>query len=694
MDLQKLFKPSSIVIVGVSRESKKVGHLVAKNLIDQGYTGKIFFINPKAKKILGKKVYANFSEINETIDLAVLALPADISLLYLDQLHDLGVKNIILFAAGFKETGEEGKKKEEVLKKKVSDYGMNILGPNCIGFINTEKKINTTFLKHVCPTGNIGFISQSGALGSVLVDYFVSHINLGFSYFISLGNKTIIDESDTLEYLSHDPNTEVIGMYLEDVKDGAKFRTILTEAARRKPVIILKSGRTSEGSQAAVSHTGGLIGDDDVYTALFEQCGAIRAENFTRFINLLKIYSYKRIPTNSNSLVLSNAGGAGVLFTDELIQSSLCLVTISEKTKKRIAKDFGSKKVTVHNPIDLLGDASAFDYNQAIDATFKEKEIGSVIVLLTPQANTEIRQTAKIVAAAQDNFKKPVFPIFMGGKSIEGVQKLFEEHKMVGFSLFDDLPGTISSVLKRKQLFNKKLSSRSAIMKLSLLAYENDIKELLYKPRKKSFLNLADSTKILEYIGVPVTKLYHVSSSSELPALVKDIGFPLVAKIASDEITHKTETKGVITNIKSLDELYVAYKQLSSISGSCYVQQMHSGYELYIGAKHDPNFGPVIIVGLGGIMTELLKDVIHFIYPFDQDYFIDKIMDTKMGKLLNGFRGANSIDPIVIYEIANKIGNLFKRFSHIKELDINPIMLSDNGATVVDARIVVEALLN
>lgn len=680
MELEKLFNPSSIVIVGASRETRKVGHLVARNLLQQGFAGEIYFVNPKAKTILNRITYASISEIQKPIDLAVLAIPADLSLKYLDELHSLGIKQVIIYAAGFKETGEEGKKKEELLAQKAKEYGMNILGPNCIGYINTKKKINTTFLKHLCPEGNIGFISQSGALGSVLVDYSVSHANIGLSYFISLGNKTVIDEADALEFLMEDPNTDVIGMYLEDVKDGKKFRNALRKATRKKPIVILKSGTTTEGSKAAISHTGGLMGDDETFTSVFEQSGAIRATDFMRFLNIIKVYAYKRIPQNKNVLVLSNAGGAGVLLTDQIIKNNLSLVTVSESTKKKITEGFGSKKVTVRNPIDLLGDASAFDYQMAISETFKEKEIGSVIILLTPQANTEITDTAVVVAAAQVKFDKPIFPVFMGGKSTEGVRKLFDEHRMVNFKIFDDLPGTIASIV------NKRAVPTSDPM-MPIIQHQEEIKKILDSSGK--IVNLIHSMDIIRMVGIPVEPLRYVSSASEIPSLIKETGFPVVAKIASDTITHKTETKGVYVNLKTIDELYGAFKNLNSIENKgCYVQKMHSGYEILVGAKRDPKFGPIVIVGLGGVMAELLKEVTHFVYPFSKEYFLESIERTKVGTLLKGFRNSHSIDPVKLYEIAARISVLLHDFPTITELDINPLMLTSEGPIAVDARII------
>lgn len=375
MSLQGLFHPKSIAIVGVSHNPKKVGYLVAKNIMEQGFKGELYFINPSGEEILGKKTYVNLLAIEKKIDLVILAIPAGPAINYLEQVHQVGCKNIVLYAAGFKENNDaNGFEMERALQQKIREYGVTILGPNCLGFINTETGINATFLKSAAPAGNIGFVSQSGALGSVMVDYFSSHKNLGFSYFISLGNKTCIDESDTLEFLTEKEHTEVIGMYLEGVQNGKRFREALQAATKRKPVVILKSGTTEAGSKAALSHTGGMVGDDDAFDAICKQSGAIRAHSFSEFLTLLKLTSFKRIPQTNNILVLSNAGGVGVLLADDLIQEQLNLTTVSEKTKKLLHHAFDEfKKITVHNPIDLLGDASAFDYKKAITETMKRK---------------------------------------------------------------------------------------------------------------------------------------------------------------------------------------------------------------------------------------------------------------------------------------------------------------------------------
>ncbi len=693
MSLHKFFQPKSIAIVGVSHNPRKVGYLVAKSMIDQGYAGKLYFVNPTGEEILGKKTFKNIHEIKKPVDLVVLAIPADISLAYFEHIHAVGCKNVVLFAAGFKEVGdEEGKKREYMLIEKAEKYGITLLGPNCIGFINTQDKINATFLKYPSPAGNIGFISQSGALGSVMVDQFAARSHLGFSYFISMGNKTNIDESDALNFLSETKNTDVIGMYLEDVKNGDKFRETLTRITKEKPVVILKSGRTEEGSQAAISHTGGLIGNDDIYDAIFRQCGAIRAENMEEFMILLKLFSFKRTPTSKETLVLSN-GGVGVLLADELITQQLSLVTVSDKTKNKLSKAFEDlKKITVHNPIDLLGDASAYDYKQAITSTLQEKEIGSVVILLTPQANTEIMQTAEVIVEAQKSFKKPIYPIFMGRKSVEDIHEYFEKQGMASFDSYDDLPRALHKIRLYNSLI-KQSSKHHSEHEMTLLAHELDIKTTLLSNHGKDFLNQYDSMQVLKYAGISAVQTYLAHSEEDLQRIIKETGFPVVAKTASDKITHKTEVKGVVSNIKTLDELESTFNHFSQTISTkeqgCYVQEMLKGHELFVGGKQDANFGAVVIVGLGGIYAELMKEIAYFVYPFSQEYFITTLLQTKMDKLFKGFRNTDPVNEKKLYEIAMKIGSLLHHFKGIKEVDINPLFADGDNLKVADARVII-----
>lgn len=535
----KIFNPSSIAILGVSTETYKVGHLVAKNLIAQGYKGDVYFVNPKGGELFGKKIYKSLNEIKKPIDLAVLAVSVDIVLSLLDEINNLGIKNLLIYAAGFKEVGGDGIDKERELFEKAQKYGLNILGPNCVGYINTEKNINLTFLRNKAPVGNIGVISQSGALGSLMLDYYNTHQNLGLSHFISLGNKTILDESTALEFLFKDKNTEVIALYLEDVTDGEKFRKTLEKITKIKPVIILKSGKTTEGAKAALSHTGSLVGEDDVYQAVFDQSGAIRADNLDQFMLLLKIFSYKKIPLSEKVLIITNAGGVGVLLTDELIKNRLKMLTITEKTKKILDKKLSKfHKITIHNPIDLLGDAQANNFKIVMDEALKDRNIGSVIVLLTPQANTQVGETAKVIVDIQKNIKIPIYAIFLGGQAIEESLSFFEKEKVTGFSTFNFLPQSIGKILKWQEYAKKTLETHDhSIHKLTILGNKNEIESVFHSNKNNSFLSVMDSLDIFRMTDIPIAGFSLIKSKEEIDSIIEKIGYPVVLKINSEKIS-------------------------------------------------------------------------------------------------------------------------------------------------------------
>ena len=701
MSLDKLFNPTSIAIVGVSKEKHKVGHLVAKNMLDQGYLGALYFVHPTEKTILDVPVYPTLEDIKKKIDLVIFATPASVTVNLLESVYNVGTRNVVIFAAGFKETNSpESVKLEQDLLKKICKYKLKVLGPNCIGFVNTSRAINATFLKLPAPSGNIGIVSQSGALGSALEDYFAAHTNFGFSYFISLGNKSALDESDCLSFLANDPKTKVIGMYLEDVVDGNKFRKALASASRQKPVIILKGGSTQAGSQAAISHTGSMVGDDEVFEAAVSQTGAIRVQSYALFQQLLMLYSFDRIPLSRHILVLSNAGGMGVLLTDEIVKENLELITISEKTKKKLYSAFGEiKKITVHNPIDLLGDASAFLYEKAISLTQKEHNIGATVILLTPQANTEIAQTANVIANAQrkldraNKFRRnPIYPIFMGGHSVHKANKYFEKQTMKYFKTFDDLPQLLATICDRRDRLAALSSNSKQVDHMSLVAHDLDIRTLFLSNQKKKFLNQYDSLRLLSHTGITTAQTYHVVSERDLKSVLTKEGYPLVAKIASEKITHKTEVQGVITGLNTWEELVDAYSHLTQITGKqtgCYIQKEYKGYELIVGAKRDRTFGAVILVGMGGIYAELLKEAAQFVYPFSFPYFNHILQKTKLNAFIKGYRNKPALDISNLYRVAERLGALMNAHSQIQEVDINPLIASGKDMMVVDARIVI-----
>ncbi|QQS43531.1 acetate--CoA ligase family protein [Candidatus Roizmanbacteria bacterium] len=695
MNLKRFFNPRSVAIVGVSEHEKKVGHLVAHNMIRQGYSGEMYFIHPSGAEILGKKTLTSLKEIRQTLDLVVLAVPSSVAVSYLDEVAANGCHNVVMFAAGFGEThSPEGSRMEEALQQKIKEHDITLLGPNCIGYINTHIGVNATFFSHVAPKGNTGIISQSGALGTAFLDYVAAKTHVGLSNFISLGNKSVLNESDCLDYLLDDPKTEVIGMYLEDVINGERFLQKLQETTKKKPVVILKSGKTREGSKAAMSHTGSMAGDDEVFDAAVRQAGALRADSYAEFEMILKLYSLDAVPANKNILVLSNAGGMGVLLTDEIISQGLHLITVSEETTEKLSKAFeDTKKITVHNPIDLLGDASAFDYKRAINLTMEEKDIGAVIVLLTPQANTEILETAHVLRDVYHAFKyKPIYPIFMGKDSVTEAHHYLEKEGIASFRYFSPLPKAIKKILEAKESAkSKQLEVSPPDYSLPVQSHIRDVQLLFAEGRGKKFLSQHDALSLLSWSGIPVAKTYLAVSSDDLKTVVKEEGFPLVAKIASEKITHKTEVKGVITGITVMEELQNAFDSMRTVGGKgsgCYLQKQYSGHELIIGSKRDITFGTIVLVGLGGIYAELLHEAIELVYPFSYEQFAIALKDSKLHKLTSEFRNIPPIDPKKLYDVAFRVGLLVKTFDRIREIDINPLIASGETLVAVDGRVI------
>ncbi len=677
------FSPKSIAIVGASNNPFKLGNLVVKNLLNQGFKGEIFLVNKKGGEVLGRKVYESLSQIKKPIDLVVLSIPVDGVIEILDEIGKLGIKNLLIFAAGFKEVGEEGLKKEKLLIEKSNQYGFNILGPNCVGFVNTEENINLTFLRGKVKKGNIGIISQSGALGSFLVDYFNKKENLGFSYFFSVGNKTKIDEIDLLNFLAEDKNTKVIGCYFESIENGKKFKEEVKKITKKKPVVILKSGKSKQGAKAALSHTGSIVGDDDVYEAVFSQTGVIRAENLEEFLLILKIFSFEKVPLGDKLLILTNAGGVGVLMVDEVVKNNLKTILISEQVKEEIIKKLpNASRISIHNPIDLLGDANSLDFQTVFDEALKDINFDLIVVLLTPQANTEIEKTAEVIVNTQLKTKIPIYPVFLGGKSVQLSLDYFDKNKVVGLDGFYFLTTAIKKIVNYQNWLK---IEKDNVLNLNISNDEKKKINLILKSTQEITLNVSKTFNILKILKLPIVNFIEVKNLSDLKK--DDLNYPLVAKINSDKISHKTDVGGVVLNINNYQDLEKAYLNLSKIDNNVVIQSMIKGDEFIFGTKKDNVFGTVVIFGLGGVYTEVFKEVIKLVYPFSFDDFVNQLETKKFYKLLKGVRGKKEVDLHKIYDLLFKLGYLTESFQ-ISEIDLNPVIIKDGKLNIVDGRII------
>ncbi len=674
--LSNLFAPRSVAIIGASADYHKVGHLVAKNMVLQGYSGNMFFVNVKGGDVLGRKTYKTFSDLPEVVDVAVFATPAEITLSELEN-NSHRFKSAVILAAGFKEEHHDQAAKNETRLQKIIDDGKTIfLGPNCAGFANPHVGANATFLPGPIPKGNIAFVSQSGALGSVMIDYLSDRTDAGFSFFASLGNKSQLTESEVLEYLAEDTHTKVVAMYLEDVKDGEEFMRTLTKVSLRKPVIIYKSGSSAKGAAAAVSHTGSLAGDDAVFSAAVTQCGAIRVETLQEFFGLIEIYSHGVAPKSDDFIVITNAGGGGVIAADTI-----------EKYNLKLAKwqiDADGKPQIALNPFDVRGDADSQKFLDAITNT-KDEKVGGVIVIVTPQANTQIEDTAKAISGISSALPHPIYPMFLGKWSQDQATRILQHNNLPSFSSVEILVRSLKKAVLRRQIVG-------ILQDLVVVDRETNLSKEVPTTNKleERVLTLSESYELLEKNNIPMLPYYIVHSHDELKALEGKLKFPAVAKVSSEKLTHKTDGGGLILNICTFDELKQHYQRfLDRGFETILIQQQIGGLEFLLGSKRDKTFGPVIVFGLGGIMTNHLKQVVQMVAPMDRSVFEEIITNTPLKVFLDGFRGFPPVTTDKLYVLLAAMQNIMLNDHSITEIDMNPVIYGRDGSYLgVDARIV------
>lgn len=695
--MKELFEPSCIAIIGAAREETKIGHIVLKNLIDSGFPGRLFPINPKSSEILGLKCFSSILEIPGPVDLAVICVPNDYVPDVVENCGRKGTKAVIIISAGFKEMGKEGAELERRVAEIRQRYDMRILGPNCLGVINTHAKMNATFTKNYPRSGPIAITSQSGAICSTLLDW-SSEVKVGFSKFISVGNKVDIDEADLLEYLRDDPLTKVIGMYIEGEERGIDFMRQATLTSMSKPVIVLKSGRTSSGAKAASSHTGALTGSDKVYEAALSQSGTIRVKSLEEMFDLLLVFANLPPLKPGGVAIVTNAGGLGVLAADSCGDYGLNMVTFSSETIQKLKSNL-PEEANLYNPVDVIGDADAARYDFAIRTVMDDPSVSMVLVLLAPTDLVDIASVANLLAGFAGKAIKPLVATFVGGvDAMKGVHIL----RQAGVPHYES-PDRAVRALSAMMQYQKSLHSK---MKTQTTTIQGDmamVRALLNQVRAEGRLSLSESEgkAILKAYGIPVPFEGVARTEEEAVQLADKIGYPVVLKIESRDISHKTDVGGVVIGIASAEEVRKQFSLLlgrvssmaprARIEGAS-VQQMLSGREVIIGMVRDDSFGPVITFGLGGIFVEVMKDVAQRIAPLTDGDIDDMIRSIKAYPILTGARGKRPADIAALKDAINRLAQIAQDFPEISELEINPVIVMDEGQGVnaVDALVTIK----
>jgi len=698
-DIESILSPKSIAVVGATNRPGSVGNAVFLNALNAGYQGILYPVNPRAAYIHSVKAYPRLEEIPDEIDMAVIVVPAEVVPSIVEEAARKKVKALIVISAGFKEVGGRGVELESHLKELVNKHGICMVGPNCIGVINTNEKarMNVSFTTKMPKPGNIAFISQSGALCSAVLG-FAEARNIGFSKTICFGNKADVNEIDILKYLKGDPDTDVIIMYLEDISDGREFIEIAREIAweAKKPMLAIKSGRSSEGSRAAASHTGSLAGSDLAYDAIFFQSGIQRVEVINELFDYAVAYSNQPLPKGNRIAIVTNAGGPGIIAADAAIRHGLSLAPLSENTQQKL-KEHLPETASVQNPVDVIGDATHERYEAAIRHILMDDEVHGAIVILTPQAMTDVIETAQIVPRVAERIDKPVLCSFMGVMDVsEGIRYL-EKHGIPNYAFPEDAVRTMASMVR----FGKILRyERKQIRELPVdrEAAAKIIKDKL-GDKDRYFMPEYEANAILNCYGFPLLPGRLIQEPSQIAHVAEKIGLPVAMKISSPDIIHKFEAGGVQLKIKTIEDEKRSFEEIienakmfnpeADIQGVHMEKMARGGEEVILGAFRDPQFGPICMFGLGGEFVEAMKDVTFRLAPMWEISAEIMISSIKAYTILKGIRGVPPSDIKAIKECIMRLSQLVSDHPEIAELDINPLIVypEGQGCVVADSRI-------
>lgn len=706
--LEYLLSPRSVAVVGASHEKKKIGAIVLQNIIKGGFAGKIYPVNPSAGTLQKLPAYASYKDIPQVPDLAVVAVPAAVVLTVLEEIGQKGTRNVIVLSAGFKEVGEKGKEAEEKLIAIAKKYNLSIIGPNCLGILNAVSKLNATFGQAALLSGNLRFISQSGAIATSFFDW-ADKAGLGFSEFVTLGNKAVSNENDILEYWQSESHQsfrekqkkiqkglspyEPVGLYLESIADGQKLLKHLKKMSRTNPIFLLKPGKSSGAQKAMMSHTGSIAGNDAVLDAALHEAGVIRCHGMEDLFDLAKAFAWEKAPNGNKVAVISNAGGPAVLSADLIEEAGLEVASLSSKTQKILQEKLPAT-ANIHDPVDVLGDALADRYASAIETVLADTGVDALIVLLTPQLTTQVPETAKIISAASSRFRKPIVTAFIGGSQVAKGESILNVHKIPCFRY----PDRAIWVLGRMWAWESWRREHQKDKKLK------EAKKISFATQKILNSFIENNTRILSPLQADrLLKASGICVPESLPALtIESVELflsrhkKIVLKISSSALLHKTELHGVFADIDTPQKLRSSWKEITRILkkikrsdkfAEIMMQvQIEDGIELIVGVKTDSNFGKVLLFGAGGIMVELLADRNLHTLPVSEQEVKTLIKNSKINKLLVGYRGHK---PYAISKLVKVILRLISlaQASEIREIEINPLIITHKEAFAVDGKV-------
>ncbi|AKD05328.1 acetate--CoA ligase [Pontibacter korlensis] len=700
--LKALFAPETVAVIGASRNEESVGYAILKNLLQSKYKGQLYPVNPKTDEILELKSYASVKDIPEKVELAFIAIPRDGVVQVVVECVDKGVKAVVVISAGFKEVDEAGEELEEKLAAIAREHDMALLGPNCLGVINTDEKVqlNGTFVSQTPKKGNISFISQSGAVGVYALEY-ADKYQIDFAKFASLGNKAVTDENDILEAYAEDEQTKVILAYLEEFSDPQRFLALATRLKAQtepKPLVVLKAGRSQSGQRAAQSHTGALTESDEVTDHLFDQYSIIRVDNLERLFYAARLFATQQLPQGNRLCIVTNAGGPGIITADAAEKAGLKVPALSEELQEKLSQNL-PRTASTANPVDLVGDASSERYRKALEALVDSDELNIILCLCTPQLMTDMEEIAQTIGQhagkARENSKMLV-AVFADFEPRSTISSILAKHRVLYYRFGHNAVEACADALKYSRITSLPQENPETY-KVAKKRPEEILSKALQRDNK--FLTEPEGYEILEAYGLQVSPYKVVSSKEDTKAAAKDLIFPLVAKVVSEQVVHKTDADGVVTDILNEEELLKAFDKLhenvknkkpeASIKGILVQQMVQQGTELIVGVNYSEKYGHLLMFGVGGILVEMLHDVTFRRVPITRNDAMAMIEGIRSQKVLQGLRGKPAPDKAALANCLLRLNQLVQDFPQIKEVDLNPVFGLENSALLADARIIV-----
>ncbi|WP_019176444.1 acetate--CoA ligase alpha subunit [Methanomassiliicoccus luminyensis] len=690
--MRELFEARTIAVVGASPKEGKVGNVIVKNLIASGFSGGLYPVNPKATEILGLRCYPDLASIPGEVEMIVVAVPSMVVPTVMEEAGGKGVKVAVVISAGFKEIGKEGAELEREVGRIARRWGIRVLGPNCLGVISTQNRMNATFTNVYPREGSVAITSQSGAINSVVLDW-ARATSIGFSKFVSVGNKLDIDEADLLTYLRDDERTSVIGMYIEGIDRGKEFMAQAREASMTKPIIALKAGRTGSGAKAASSHTGALSGSDKVYDAAMAQSGVMRVKTVEELFDLLQVFSSMPLPKGDGLAIVTNAGGLGVMAADAASDGGLTLASFAKATTDKLRASL-PEEANIYNPVDVIGDADAARFEGAIRTVMDDPNVHMVVAMVAPTDLLDITAVARTIASFAGKVDIPIATALVGGQNMAEGAALLRAAGVPNYDSPDRAVWALGAMDRYREMRGRPAPSPAP-------AVEGDrdaVRKVLEKAKaeERTGLSEEEGKSILTAYGVPVPAEGHAASADEAVHIAGTIGYPVVLKVSSPDIAHKTDVGGVAVNLRDDEEVRRAYQLMMSrvkdrmpqarVEGAL-VEKMFQGREVIVGMVRDAQFGPVITFGLGGIFVEIMKDVSQRIAPLTPEGVDEMVRSIKAYPILTGARGRRPADLAALKDVIFRVAKIAEDFPEITELEINPVMVGDEGEGVgaVDA---------